>query len=324
MRDDLDRVIIERPRAGISGARFAARKRRRKNNDKRNWETAPSRESMGRWSYKRGEGKSFTDFLEPLYGLLRKNCGRPWDDVYSEIRSQLSPSSTTHVHVFLHLKEAVELNAIVDEKGWPWIPTRSRHFIGYEPLTRYGRRRPSDFWVHPHTGILLVAPTTTEHPRSEAYQEAIRRRYADPKAKDPVPAPQRRVIGKDVYMTINGTWFKVDMRPLPEGFDWDKPKKATKKVLDRVGTKLEWVERSYLDFGPKDVIIGNRIAASVLTWRGVADPDHMRREAMRLYGRTDQYAHSNGHQLNTKELRRLGVTNRPFEVLKDGTWRYRR
>jgi hypothetical protein len=323
MRSDIQYVVIERPRSGAS--KHEVRRRRRKNNDKRFFEDAPVNQSSSRgsWGY---HGKQLTDFLEPLYGLLRKRCGQRWDDVYSEIRSGLNPSSTTHKHVFDHLKEAVELNASVDENGDPWVPDRSvrRRYYGehlYEPerpgwrrLDRYRRRRVSQFWVHPETNILHEVP----------YRE-----ISKPVARD----VEHLLVDGKVYHRFDGTWFEVDIQPVPSGHRWGVAKRvwvpARENALGMVVQNAYWKD----DHGPIDVVLGMRIDGTALTmpWREKNTPrrrlfdereafrhrqsfygrDGLRRAVERLYGNANVYAARKGRQLNTKELRRLGVVNKP-------------
>lgn len=333
MRSDMHKVVIERPRAGISRAHCAARKRRRKNNDKRHWDEAPSKQAMGRWSY--GEGKEFTDFLEPLYGLLWKRVGTRWDDVYSEIREHLNPSKTTHAHIFQHLDGAVELNAVLDEDGFPWAIKRygERH---YEPLVayNYGRRGYANLYVHPVTGILTVAPEAEKHPGWVAQRKEREANYAaqrEKAAKKEAPETITKQIKGRVYQQVNGTWFEVVLVPLPKGYDWGKPIKRFRKDVTRdlLGNTIV-KEVPFEDAGPLDVVLGIHIGyverRSQIEYTGpgilrnryqsrlVEVPGVARSKAHKTYGRTDVYAPGTRRQLNTKELRNLGLVNGPRKV----------
>ena len=107
MRADMHEVVIERPRNGMRGPRRAPR-----------WDLArhepeqiPQRESTSRH---RGGTKHLSDLLGPLKRFLDGAVGRPWDDVYSELRSGLSPRSLLHNHILEHVRSMVGLD------GYRW------------------------------------------------------------------------------------------------------------------------------------------------------------------------------------------------------------
>ena len=56
----------------------------------------------------RSPRKYFNDYLAPLRRYLKKQVGRFWDEVYSEIRTVVKPNSTTNIHVYQHLNMEVE------------------------------------------------------------------------------------------------------------------------------------------------------------------------------------------------------------------------
>jgi hypothetical protein len=117
MREDIAKVIVERPRNGRSLARSEKGIRR-----KNEWKDldAPTKGSM-RPGRKNAERKSFTDLLTPLKGLIRKNVGRPWDKVYQEICEHLKPNSTMQKHVLDHVKrDLCYRNCDFDVNGFPW------------------------------------------------------------------------------------------------------------------------------------------------------------------------------------------------------------
>jgi hypothetical protein len=99
------------------------------------------------WSSGRNENsKSFSDVLGPLRGYLRKQVGRPWDDVWSELSANLDKRSITGQHIFSHIKWEVQTNCWLGVSG-----------TIYE-APRYGNSRPVEgLYVHPHTGILCNA-----------------------------------------------------------------------------------------------------------------------------------------------------------------------
>lgn len=92
-------------------------------------------------------GKRFSDVLGPLKGYLRKSCGRPWNDVYSEMSALLGRAGyalrhilTQHVHVETSTYRGVD--------GKVWFNGRNGYHIGCAD------GRWSGFYVEPETGIL--------------------------------------------------------------------------------------------------------------------------------------------------------------------------
>jgi len=147
MRDDIEKVICERPRSGQDGG-IAVRAHRRRLN-RIDGETDVKFEPMGR---KRAHGwyrtKEFADFLSPIKGLLAKNVGRPWDKLYSELRRVLPNDNTTQRHVYLHLNQYVERHPVFEDgrvfrpQGGGW---------GSKKLPEL---RTDDYYVSAH-GLLL-------------------------------------------------------------------------------------------------------------------------------------------------------------------------
>jgi hypothetical protein len=132
MREDMDKVIVERPRLG-GGAR------RPKGNRKRErlafFDQLPTREGYRRrWTS--GE-KHFNEHLGPLPRFLQSQVGRPWNKVYSEISQHLRLDSAVQSHVLDHLWDYVEVHtALVDgvvcnSKGEPLADRRWRRSLFY-------------------------------------------------------------------------------------------------------------------------------------------------------------------------------------------------
>lgn len=146
MRKDMFEIIIERPRYGgrISGKGRYGSKRRT------NPEALPTKEPM----WYRGQTKCLNENLAPLRRFLERRVGRPWNDVWSELREFLSPKSAVQKHVFDHVWDYVEKNPrFID--GIPhcpeaYGPQRDKFF----PLSNYRLR---GFYVCPRTGLLRLA-----------------------------------------------------------------------------------------------------------------------------------------------------------------------
>jgi len=82
-------------------------------------EDLPAKESM-KYRWRKGDLKELNENLAPFYRFLDKQVGRPWNNVYSEIREQINANSAVQLHILQHLDQHVELHVVLDEDGKPW------------------------------------------------------------------------------------------------------------------------------------------------------------------------------------------------------------
>jgi hypothetical protein len=140
MRDDMDKVIVERPRrgGGVQGDGRAFRN---------------SKERGSHLGMKRGykHGKWLNENLSPLKRWLHKQVHRPWDKVYAELCSGIDRRSTVQAHIFEHIDQFVARDATMRE-GEVWVSGSWRAHGGREPLREAAH---VELFVHPVTGILL-------------------------------------------------------------------------------------------------------------------------------------------------------------------------
>ena len=159
MRRDMDKVLCERPRGGmrvkrrsrargrialsrIPGARMALLP----------WEDHPRFEPISR---RRGGTKWLGEHLGPLRRWLLSQVGRSWDDVYSELRANISPNNAVQLHIWQHAQHYV---------------ARDVELVGGKPHHGYGDRayrwghpvsaRQCPVYVCPRSGILRRTPVT--------------------------------------------------------------------------------------------------------------------------------------------------------------------
>ena len=86
--------------------------------------------------------KRSNENTKPLYRFLRKNVGRPWNDVYSEICVHVDRRSTTGHNTIEHVGWAVAKDIVICEDGKPY-------------QCKWGHSMPhTGLYVHPETGIL--------------------------------------------------------------------------------------------------------------------------------------------------------------------------
>lgn len=154
MRPDMSKVVTEMPRSG-SGYNNNARntvtatraKVRDYDCDDDLW--APER-SGGSRSFPKlpYDSKGFTDVLGPLRGYLRKQVGRPWDKVYSEMSKYLDRRSLQGRHIWTHVWQEVDVHCYLGDDGKVYSRPRRYYSRFDSPL------RPDGLYVHPVTGIL--------------------------------------------------------------------------------------------------------------------------------------------------------------------------
>lgn len=153
MRDDMAKVLCERPRAG---ARW-----KRRSLYRGPLEDAPKFESTSR---RRGGSKWLNEHLGPLRRWLLAQAGRPWDAVYSELRSQISVRSAVQMHIWQHAEEYVARHVEMIDGVPHHVP--SERWFGVVDGRVLNRRCP--VYVCPRTGILRRTPITKRKRRKPA------------------------------------------------------------------------------------------------------------------------------------------------------------
>ena len=152
------------------------------------------------------ERKDFNENLSPLWNYLRSKVGKSWDEVYSDIRKNLSPNSTVQMHVVQHLKWQVHLDTYFAEDGLIYARTGYRTICVEEPTWS-----KFPFYVHPVTRELCESPNKAKKI----------------KKKPPVTKVQAGLMSQ--YRLINGLWYVVELEEIPKKFGekngaypWDK------------------------------------------------------------------------------------------------------
>ena len=96
MREDMDKVIVERPRHG-GGVRFPRGSQR--GFRRVDVEEVPRREGMKRPWLRTSSPKGLNENLAPLRRYLLSNVGRPWDKVFSEMSEHMRLDSAVQLHI---------------------------------------------------------------------------------------------------------------------------------------------------------------------------------------------------------------------------------
>lgn len=155
MRSDMFKIIVERPRRKIwSKAKGRLKEEqtilsRDADDDYDRIPTTTKIKPHGRSSNR----KELNENLKPLINYLTSQIGNSWDDVYSDIRKNLSVRSTMHMHVLVHVKNIVETNTYLGDDGRVYANTQPKPLD--EPSPYYGWYR---FYVHPETKKLCTTP----------------------------------------------------------------------------------------------------------------------------------------------------------------------
>lgn len=274
MREDMDKQIVERPRrwSRVGGI---YRRRNRYRAKRVDMEAAPKQVSMGAERQYGHRDKQLRERLNPLERFLASNVGRPWANVYSEIREQLNINTAVQYHVVQHLRWMVHNDVVMSEDGHPMRPA-GHHSVRHAYAEIYSRRRSPTFYIHPINGLLCKAP------RAEPEDEEDGTLYSIPRT-DIIAT----LVDGESFLKVDGVWYRPMFQTLPEdGPSWNKP--MVHKVMD--------VE--HFDYGPEDIIFGKVGRVSEF---GAA-------HALRAYGSSDVYCVGK-KQLNSRELKRLGLVN---------------
>jgi hypothetical protein len=103
LRKDMKHLLLDTGRVGGHGKAESRRARikRADPDDLPSWLPSSRQRQFGY------DGKEQTDRLAPLQGFLEKNCGRQWDDVYSEICEHADPRAIRGFHLRQHVWQYV-------------------------------------------------------------------------------------------------------------------------------------------------------------------------------------------------------------------------
>ena len=190
MRDDMFKVIVERPRLG--GSVSIERPVGAFDEDARAHESLKHRHMQRKW---------LNENLNPLRRWLERQVDRPWDKVYSELCAGIDVRSTVQQHIRQHVEDFVAVTVLVID-GELFVPGYS----GPEPLVgRWGGPR---LYVDPRTGIL----------RRNRKRDTVRaQRRAERNSRWEVPCPHpRRIVSDSVQLhRLDGVWYEVAIAPIP-------------------------------------------------------------------------------------------------------------
>ena len=169
MREDLHKVVTERPRYGHASKSLKTHRSIRElhfepDSDKY---AMPKRGKMLMNSREHGpwmESKEFSDLINPLKRWLFKQVGRRWDKVYSELTENIPRGNKVNDHLYGHIFTYVQLKVEMRV-----VKTTSRGKQILRPFrAAYGYARKlddRDLYVHPQTGILCRGKKDKHEPK---------------------------------------------------------------------------------------------------------------------------------------------------------------
>ncbi len=198
MRADMFKLIVERPRWGAGHAPPVKIKKDR--------DTDRKFIGLKRHVFEHARySKSLNENLAPLVRYLRKQRGRPWDDVYSEICAGLDTGSTVKMHVRMHLKDFVLFRISTGRFG-------ELMHEGREIQPEQGNWRWYEFYVDPDDGILKDRAAFW----NARGQTAPLRRFSWFRSQpSKTSADLRWIDNRCLLLKQNGIWFffQLDDRP---------------------------------------------------------------------------------------------------------------
>ncbi len=196
MREDMFKVIVERPRWGSRSRNVKLRYL--KEDDGR------IRISGKRLAYEQGGTKCLNENLAPLRRYLLKQRGRKWDDVFSDICARLDTGSTVKMHVREHLDDFVIRKVRLDADGMYWA------------VSRWGAPQKPDQW-YPN---LYVCPYDGRLKESEKLRQKLglkKRRYHTWRDRLNQKSDDLVRLGRlEFLVRLKGSWFLLitDTEPL--------------------------------------------------------------------------------------------------------------
>ncbi|MBD9470548.1 hypothetical protein [Pseudoxanthomonas sp. PXM01] len=187
MRNDMFKVIVERPRRGGSYARERAPHALD--------EGSPMQEGLrSRHQHRR----HLNENLRPLERYLHRQVGRPWDAVYSEICAGIDRRSTVQQHIHQHLVDFVAVRVSVIDGRLHWQKRWG------EPTPLADRWAPA-LYVDPSTGLLRTNREREQARRQEKVLQAAKVLTPDRVELTPLRQLHR----------LHGIWYDVDLAAIP-------------------------------------------------------------------------------------------------------------
>ena len=188
MREDMYKVVVERPRRWKGDGAFAARLR----ND---FEGPTRLRTRAGYGY-----RSLNENLAPLRRYLRAQVGRPWDKVFGEICANIDRRNTVQQHIHQHIRDFIAIDV---------------GFLDVQLVALANRRRflPRDsgidqeLYVDPHTGLIRL------NKDYESWRQSAAKRREREQAG--IAARRRTLNERTLLLLLDDVWFRVEVDVLP-------------------------------------------------------------------------------------------------------------
>lgn len=224
--------------------------------------------------------RRFNEHLNPLKGVLRKNTGRKWDKVYSEICEVFDKRSVINQHILEHLFDYVNNKDIIIREGKVHVQERSRYWRyaaneapedGIIPL----KKSSVQWYVDPRDGILKF------NKNQESIRARRRQREAE-RQKEQLDVKRVFKDGTEIERTSNGQWWIMKYEFYNQIQDYVK-----RRVFNRESQLYDMIEEYIWTYPEARDCAGNVV----------------RQQKVCILSK----------QMNSQELKYYGVENRPVE-----------
>jgi hypothetical protein len=145
MRDDMAKVVTERPRRGHGNKSKKTTGRRIRRYDAGREYDEPTRLPVARGRQYGHDCKEFSDLINPLRRYLRSCVGRPWKKVHSELSRKLDRRSLSGAHIWTHMMREIETNCYIGADRLAYSNNRT-YQLAELPI--------EGLYVHPRTGLI--------------------------------------------------------------------------------------------------------------------------------------------------------------------------
>lgn len=209
MRRDLNKLLCERERAG-GGMSFRDLRHMKEFNNTRGEELEGlgAREGMRKRYRVRGDWKTFSENLNPLYGFVRKNIGKKWDKTFSELCEVFDMKSVINQHILQHLFDMVETKTFMEDG----VVMYREGYYSQRAAAPVKSEDGPQYYVHPETGILLK---NSQYKSYKTQQRVIRAKQEEEALK------LRRIISETVELRRqdeNSPWFMCELDVMPKSW----------------------------------------------------------------------------------------------------------
>ena len=190
MRNDMYKVIVERPRRWKGGDADAVRLR----------DDLDGRMHLGmRVGY---AGRFLNENLAPLRRYLLAQVGRPWDKVFSEISAGIDRRNTVQQHIYQHIDDFIAIHVGLRD-GQPIDLGRGGLF------SNHSGELSQELYVDPRTGLIRI---------NKQYRAWARKIDEKRRQEQAQLVARRRILNdRTVLLRLDDLWFEVTLAELPPG-----------------------------------------------------------------------------------------------------------